>query len=989
MIPPKSIPQDLLDEYTMHGRIPVLNWYLDDRPKSNQPVIYTQDKINHFLKMAIARQTNYYGITDTYLYQALDKYPIQGLSVAIMGSQQPWYESVCLAYGGHPTVIDYHKIESQHLSIKTITIDEYEQNRITFDTAISISSFEHDGLGRYGDPLSPNADLLTMQKMKDVVKVDGILYLSIPVGRDKLVWNAHRIYGKHRLPKLLQGWKILDAFGYSKNIYDEDTGLEAKYQPIFVLQNIQGDHDNYDYLESIYKEEITDPSMSYKPIKLHIGCGPRRLPGFIHIDARSEVAPDVVADVSFLDMFEDNSVDLIYFCHGLEHIRPHDVQITLAEWKRILKPNGILRLSLPDFGKLAYMYIRQNVPLNHIIYAIHGGQDYPENTHFWSWDFRTINQALTNAGFIDICRYDPKLVNPQNYVDESISSEVISLNIEAKKPERSEILLATSIAPKDLEKQQSAIQSWKSIGFTVASFNNKEEMNQLSLIYENISLIKIERDARAEVGRPLVYIDDILRHLQRYGPRICGIINSDIRLEADDKLIEFLIAQAQDALVFSSRLDVDNLDDKNGEIYSLGFDFFVFDKKFINIIPSSKFCLGMPWWDFFLPLIAMKSGLPLKRITNPFAYHLKHPTNYNLSLWNYYGVHFAEFFSPDLAHQYQELLENDSIQLQYKLLQLANNLFLPSLYQRAKKVSYQPLVSSAASASIPTNQASKTNQASTVSLPNQEQIINLSVKLENQTYNLKILINPEEYTQKLMVDAFSKGMFYEPEVVQLLIQLLQPGDSFIDVGAHIGYFSLLAASLVGEKGLVLACEPEGSNYNRILQNVQLNGFSNLRVLNVAVGNERKDTQFFVNSDNDGGHALWDVGNHPFNQKSKQSPIAKNIRMETLDYLSAQHRLHNLKLIKIDTEGAEYNILSGAVDLLTRVKVPYIIAEVNAFGLKQMRTSEIELRKFMESLGYETYILTGQYPNVIPLKLGQFYQCKTIFNVLFTNQTLLT
>lgn len=985
MTPPRSIPQDLLDEYTMHGRIPILNWYFDDRPKSDQPVIYTQDQINQFLKMAIARQTNYYGITDTYLYQALDKYPIQGLSVAIMGSQQPWYESVCLAYGGHPTVIDYHKIESQHPGIKTITIDEYEQNRITFDTAISISSFEHDGLGRYGDPLSPNADLLTMQKMKDVVKVDGILYLSIPVGRDKLIWNAHRIYGKHRLPKLLQGWKILDAFGYSKNIYDEDTGLEAKYQPIFVLQNIQGDHDNYDYLEGICKEKITAPSISYKPIKLHIGCGSRRLPGFIHIDARSEVAPDVVADVSFLDMFEDNSVDLIYFCHGLEHIKPHDVQITLAEWKRILKPNGILRLSLPDFGKLAYMYICQNVPLSHIIYAIHGGQDYPENTHFWSWDFRTINQALTNAGFIDICRYDPKLVNPQNYVDESISSEVISLNIEARKPERSEILLATSIAPRNLEKQQAAIQSWKSIGFTVASFNNKEEMNQLSLIYENISLIKIERDARAEVGRPLVYIEDILRHLQRYGPRICGIINSDIRLESDDKLIEFLVAQAQDSLVFSSRLDVDSLDDKNGEIYSLGFDFFVFDKKFINIIPSSKFCLGMPWWDFFLPFIAMKSGLPLKCIINPFAYHLKHHTNYNLSLWNYYGVHFAEFFNPALAHQYQELLENDSIQLQHKLLQLANNLFLPSLYQQAKKVSYRPLVSSAASASIPTNQASKTNQASTVSLPNQEQIINLSVKLENQTYNLKILINPEEYTQKLMVDAFSKGVFYEPEVSQILIKLLKQGDYFIDIGAHIGYFSLWAALLVGEEGKVLTCEPEQNNYLKIIKNIGMNNFENIRLLNVAVGDQCKTVQFFINEDNGGGHALWDVSKHPFNERSRIHRRSMTVNMITIDHLFEYYQLNKVKLLKIDTEGAEHQVLRGALTVLSQGKISYIIAEINRFGLEQMGTNEMQLRSFMEAFGYNTYLLEPQTSQLIRLLPGQYYNVNQVFNVLFSNQ----
>jgi SAM-dependent methyltransferase len=83
--------------------------------------------------------------------------------------------------------------------------------RPSFDLVISISNFEHDGLGRYGDPVDPGGDLRAMAEMRALVKPGGILILGVPVARDAVVWNAHRLYGRVRLPLLLRGWSI-DAF---------------------------------------------------------------------------------------------------------------------------------------------------------------------------------------------------------------------------------------------------------------------------------------------------------------------------------------------------------------------------------------------------------------------------------------------------------------------------------------------------------------------------------------------------------------------------------------------------------------------------------------------------------------------------------------------------------------------------------------------------------------------------------------------------------
>jgi len=102
-----------------------------------------------------------------------------------------------------------------------------------FDCAVSISSFEHDGLGMYGDPLDPNGDLKAMKNMRRLVAARGLLFLSIPVGRDALNFNVRRIYGRLRLPLMLRGWETVETFGFQDDLLDIPSAVE----PVFVLRN--------------------------------------------------------------------------------------------------------------------------------------------------------------------------------------------------------------------------------------------------------------------------------------------------------------------------------------------------------------------------------------------------------------------------------------------------------------------------------------------------------------------------------------------------------------------------------------------------------------------------------------------------------------------------------------------------------------------------------------------------------------------------------
>lgn len=220
-------------EYLMNGKAKLEEWYIDEAAVRKQEPYSIED----YRAKIRRKEVNYYGMTDTWLYAALELCPIRGLEVAIMGSTQPWYESMVLEYGGKPVTIEYNLPNYNHPEMKEILIQDYWKNPTPFDVAFSISSFEHDGLGRYGDPLNPNGDLRAMKEMKKIVKPSGLLFLAVPIGVDKIVWNAHRIYGTARLPLLLEGWTLEGCVGMEDDFLLRDTGQSGAYQPILVLRN--------------------------------------------------------------------------------------------------------------------------------------------------------------------------------------------------------------------------------------------------------------------------------------------------------------------------------------------------------------------------------------------------------------------------------------------------------------------------------------------------------------------------------------------------------------------------------------------------------------------------------------------------------------------------------------------------------------------------------------------------------------------------------
>jgi hypothetical protein len=233
--PPKEIPEELISDFTLNNTIPLSYYYFNSLRIPGKTPIYTKAIVDRFINRIKDKQHVGYPLLDPLIYRALDtKYKklIEGKTVGIIGSRAPRYEALAIYYGAKPITVEYQKIISQDSRIRIFTVDEYNANPIKFDVIFSFSSIEHDGLGRYGDPINPNGDLETMNYYKSLLKDGGLFFLAVPVGRDAVVWNSHRTYGKIRLPMLLKGWKILDTYGFDDDLLDRPHYR----QPLIILK---------------------------------------------------------------------------------------------------------------------------------------------------------------------------------------------------------------------------------------------------------------------------------------------------------------------------------------------------------------------------------------------------------------------------------------------------------------------------------------------------------------------------------------------------------------------------------------------------------------------------------------------------------------------------------------------------------------------------------------------------------------------------------
>ncbi len=176
-------------------------------------------------------------------------------------------------------------------------------------------------------------------------------------------------------------------------------------------------------------------------LRIHIGCGPIDLPGWVNLDARPFLHVHLVTDSVMLPEFAEGAVGEIYLCHVLEHFSFEDVESLLANYHKKLAVGGVLRISVPDFDLAIAAYNATNRDLEFVRMALMGGQDYEFNFHKSIFNKELLANLLKEAGFREIHAWEVESDFGQDIGDWSsgllkkkgVGSFPISLNLKAIK----------------------------------------------------------------------------------------------------------------------------------------------------------------------------------------------------------------------------------------------------------------------------------------------------------------------------------------------------------------------------------------------------------------------------------------------------------------------------------------------------------------------------------------------------------------------------
>lgn len=214
-----------------------------------------------------------------------------------------------------------------------------------------------------------------------------------------------------------------------------------------------------------------------------------------------------------------------------------------------------------------------------------------------------------------------------------------------------------------------------------------------------------------------------------------------------------------------------------------------------------------------------------------------------------------------------------------------------------------------------------------------------------------VLINCQE--NKMFVNADDNGLapalltkgVYEPFETELLKKLLKRGMAVVNVGANIGYYTLITANYVGPNGKVYAFEPEPKNYELLVRNIEENGYKNVLPIQAAVSNKKGAQKLFLDKSNLGNPSL---AKQNIGEKSGFVEVETN----SLDnFLKKYNNDLKVDLIQMDTQGSEGLILDGAKKIIGNNKLK-IIMEFWPYGLNNMGTDALGLLKRLENYGFK-------------------------------------
>ena len=205
-------------------------------------------------------------------------------------------------------------------------------------------------------------------------------------------------------------------------------------------------------------------------------------------------------------------------------------------------------------------------------------------------------------------------------------------------------------------------------------------------------------------------------------------------------------------------------------------------------------------------------------------------------------------------------------------------------------------------------------------------------------------------------ESYERRMFYSgiyaPHLSRLVKLFLQPGDTFVDGGANIGYFSLLASRCVKREGSVHAFEPIPQTFQRLQFNIKLNNFVQVTSNCQALSEQAGELSFELPLDAASGSGL---GRLATVVQMGRGPTVTCIACSLDDYAEQAH-ISAIKMMKLDLEGSEVTALRGMQRLLSKHRIGYVVAELNTVLLDALHIPYSGMREVFQAQGYRAYYI---------------------------------
>ena len=187
---------------------------------------------------------------------------------------------------------------------------------------------------------------------------------------------------------------------------------------------------------------------------------------------------------------------------------------------------------------------------------------------------------------------------------------------------------------------------------------------------------------------------------------------------------------------------------------------------------------------------------------------------------------------------------------------------------------------------------------------------------------------------------------YEPNQTEIVKKYVHEGDIVIDIGAHVGYYTLLMAQLVGENGKVYSFEPDPVNFQLLKKSVEINGYKNVVLIQKAVSNITNKVKLFLGDNDSAINRIYDA-------KLGDAKESIDVESVTIDeYFKENDELINF--IKIDSEGSEAKIMNGMKQFLSRNQELVMMTEFFPFLIKKSGDEPNQYLKSLEKSGFSLY-----------------------------------